>query len=58
MFRGLIVHFHEPFELEIKAANLCSAFIHESGHDAVNFRGVSIDHLVFVANDMKHNIFI
>ena len=35
-----------------------SAFLHESGHDAINFRGVSIDHLVFVENAIKHNIFI
>ena len=26
--------------------------------DAINFRGVSIDHLVFVENAIKHNIFI
>ena len=27
-------------------------------HDAINFRGVSIDHLVFVESAIKHNIFI
>ena len=35
-----------------------SALLHESGHDTINFRGVSIDHLVFVENAIKHNIFI
>ena len=45
-------------ELETNAANLFSAYLHESGHDAINFRGVSIDHLVLVENAIKHNIFI
>ena len=45
-------------ELETNEANLISAFLHESGHDAINFRGVSIDHLVFDENAIKHNIFI
>ena len=35
-----------------------SAFLHESQNDAIIFRGVSIDHLVFVENAIKHNIFI
>ena len=34
-----------------------SAFLHESGHDVINFRGASIDHLVFVESAIKHNIF-
>ena len=37
---------------------MLSAFLHEPGHDAINFRGVSLDHLVFVVNAIKHNIFI
>ena len=41
-------------ELETNAANLLS----ESGHDAINFRGVSFDHLAFVENAIKQNIFI
>ena len=45
-------------ELETKAANLFSTFLHESGRDAINFMGVSIDHLVFVEKAMKHNTFI
>ena len=43
---------------ETNAANLFSAFVLESGHDEINFKGVSIDHLVFVENAIKHNIFI
>ena len=49
---------YESSELETNAANLFSAFLRESGHDAINFRGVSIDHLVFVENAIKHNIFM
>ena len=44
--------------METNAAHLFSAFLHESGHDAIKFRGVSIYHLVFVENAIKHNIFI
>ena len=42
----------------MNAANLFCAFLHESGDDAMNFRGVSIYHLVFVENAIMHNIFI
>ena len=59
LFRAIAVHLYGSSELETNAANLFSAFLHESGgHDAINFRGVSIDHLVFVENAIKHNIFI
>ena len=58
LFRAIAVHLFGSSELETNAANLFSAFLHESGHDAINFRGVSIDHLVFVENAIKHNIFI
>ena len=58
LFRAIAVHLYGSSELETNAANLFSAFIHEPGHDAINFRGVSIDHLVFVENAIKHNIFI
>ena len=58
LFRAIAVHLYGSSELETNALNLFSAFRHESGHDAINFRGVSIDHLVFVENAIKHNIFI
>ena len=58
LFRAIAVHLYGSSELETNAANLFSAFLHKSGHDAINFRGVSIDHLVFVENAIKHNIFI
>ena len=58
LFRAIAVHLYGSSELETNAANLYSAFLHESGHDAINFRGVSIDHLVFVENAIKHNIFV
>ena len=58
LYRAIAVHLYGSSELETNAANLFSAFLHESGHDAINFRGVSIDHLVFVENAIKHNIFI
>ena len=35
-----------------------SAFLYEPGHNAIKFIGVSIDHLVFVENVIKHDIFI
>ena len=56
LFRAIAVH--GSSEMETNAANLFSAFLHESGHDAINFRGVSIDQLVFFENAIKHNIFI
>ena len=58
LFKAIAVHLYGSSELETNAANLFSAFLHESGHDAINFRGVSIDRLVFVGNAIKHNIFI
>ena len=58
LFRAIAVHLYGSSELEINAKNLFNAFLHESGQDAINFRGVSIDHLVFVENARKHNIFI
>ena len=58
LFRAIAVHLYGSSELEINAKNLFSVFLHESGQDAINFRGVSIDHLVFVENAIKHNIFI
>ena len=58
MFRAVAVHLYGSAELETNAAKLFSDFLHESGHDAINFRGVSMDHLVFVENAIKHNIFI
>ena len=58
LFQAIAVHLYGSSELEINAKNLFSAFLHESGQDAINFRGVSIDHLVFVENAIKHNIFI
>ena len=58
LYRAIAVHLYGSSELETNAANLFSAFLHESGYDAINFRGVSIDHLVSVENAIKHNIFI
>ena len=58
LFRAVAVHLYGSAELETNAAKLFSDFLHESGHDANNFRGVSMDHLVFVENAIKHNIFI
>ena len=58
LFRAIAVHLYGSSELETNAIYLFSAFFYESGHDAINFRGVSIDHLVFVENAIKHNIFI
>ena len=45
-------------ELETNAAKLFNDCLHESGQDAINFRGVSMDHPVFVESAVKHNIFI
>ena len=58
LFRAVAVHLYGSAELETNAAKLFSDFLHESGHDAINFRGVSMDHLVFVESAIKHNIFI
>ena len=58
LFRAVAVHLYGSAELETNAAKLFNDFLHESGHDAINFRGVSMDHLVFVENAIEHNIFI
>ena len=58
LFRAIAVLLNGSSELETNAKYLFSAFLHESGHDAINFRGVSIDHLVFFENAISHNIFI
>ena len=58
LFRAVAVHLYGSAELETNAAKLFSDFLHESGHDAIKFRGVSMEHLVFVENAIKHNIFI
>ena len=58
LFRAIAVHLNGSSELDTNAKNLFSAFLHKSGHDAINFRGVSINHLVFVEHAIKHNIFI
>ena len=57
LFRAVAVHLYGSAELEIKAAKLFSSFLYESGHEAINFRGVSVDPLVFVENAIKLNIF-
>ena len=43
LFRAVAVHLYESAELERNAAKLFSDFLHESGHDAINFRGVSME---------------
>ena len=58
LFRAVAVHLYGSAELETDAAKLFSDFLYDSGHDAINFRGVSMDHLVFVENAIKNNIFI
>ena len=55
MFRAVAVHLYASAELETNAGNIS---VRESGHDAINFRGVSIDHLVFAESAKKHDIFI
>ena len=56
--RDVVIHLYGSAELETNAAKLSSDFLHESGHDAINFRGVSMDHIVLVENAIKQNIFI
>ena len=56
LFRAIAVHLYGSSELETNPENLFRAFLLESGHDTINFRGVSIDHLVFVENAIKHNV--
>ena len=58
LFRAVAVHLYGSAELETNAAKLFNEFLHESGHNAINFRGVPMDHLVFDENAIKHNIFI
>ena len=58
LFRPVAVHFYGSVELETNEAKLFSDFLHEAGHDAIIFRGVSMDHLVFVENAIKRNIFL
>ena len=58
LFRAVAVHLYGSAELETNAAKLFSDFLHESGNDVINIRGVSMDHLVFVEKAIKHNIFI
>ena len=36
LFRAIAVHLYGTSEMETNAANLFSAFLHESGHDAIN----------------------
>ena len=58
LFRAVAVHLYGSAELERKAAKLFDDILLEFGHDTINFRGVSMDHHVFVENAIKHNIFI
>ena len=58
MFIAVAVHLYGSAELETNAANFFSSFLHDSGPDGINFRGVSMDNLVFVENAIKRNIFI
>ena len=59
LFRTIAVHLYGSSELETNEKFLLSAFLHESRHEAINFRGVSIDHQRGIAeNAIKHNIFI
>ena len=58
LFRPVAVHFYGSAELETNEAKFFNDFLHEAGHDAIIFRGVSMDHLVFVENAIKHNIFL
>ena len=48
LFRAVAVHLYGSAKLETNAAKLFSDVLHESGHEAMEFRGVSMDHLVFV----------
>ena len=57
LIRAVAVHLYASAELETNAAKLFSDFLHESGHDAINYRRVAINHLVFVENAIKHKIF-
>ena len=56
--RAVAVHLYGSAELKTNAAKFFSDFLHDSGHDAINFRGVSMDHLVFAENAIKYNSFI
>ena len=57
LFRAVAVHLYGSSELETSAKNLLSEVLYESGHDAIIFRVVSIDPLVFAENAIKHNKF-
>ena len=60
LFWAIAVHLYGSSWLETNSKYLFIVFLHEyeSEHDAIIFRGVSIDHLVFVENAIKQNIFI
>ena len=58
LIRAVAVHLCGSAELEANAAKLFIDFLHEYSHEAINFRGVSMDQLVFVENAIKHNNFI
>ena len=58
LFRAVAVHMYGSAELERNAAKFLGDFLLESGHDVIKLRGVSMDHIVFVENVIKHNIFI
>ena len=58
LFRAVAVHLYGSAELETNAAKLFSDFLHESGHDAINIRKLTMNHLLFVKNAIKHNLFI
>ena len=57
LFRAIAVHLYGSPEFKTNAANLFNACLHEFGHSAINYRGVSIDHVVFVQKAVKRNIF-
>ena len=58
LFRAIVVQLYGSSELETNTKTLFGAFHYESGHDAIIFEGLPIDHLVFVENEKKHNLFI
>ena len=55
MFGAVAVHLHGSADSETKVAKLFSDFLHEFGLD--DFKGVPVDHIVFVENTIKQNIF-
>ena len=48
LFQAIAVQLYGSSGLEIISKYWFSAFLHESGHDAINLRGLSINHFVFV----------